>query len=70
MDKITQLNYVWVDTNTNKVLSRYQTQKNRLVELNLGTEEQTGDAIMEALGYLKIYNSGNIKLTWTNESSN
>ena len=31
---------------------------------SLGKQEQTEDEIMEALGYLKIYDCGNIKLVW------
>lgn len=61
---ITQPNYVWVDTNTNNVLSRYQTQKHNLVEKGLGTEEQTEDEIMKSYNYLKIYDCGNMKFIW------
>lgn len=66
---ITNPNYVWVNPKTNEVLTRYQTQKHRLVENGLGTDDQTENDIMEDLGYLKIYDSGNIKLEYINERS-
>lgn len=61
---ITTPNYVWVKTSTFETLSRYQTQKHKLVALGLGTEEQTEDEIMHELGYLKVYDSGNLRLEW------
>lgn len=63
---LSEPNYVWVYLcNTYcEVLSRYQTQKHKLVELGLGDKSQTEDEIMEELGYLKIYDSGNIRLEW------
>jgi hypothetical protein len=61
---ITEPNYVWVDIESNQVLSRYQTQKKKLIANNLGTEEQTEDEIMDNNGFFKIYNSGNIKMQW------
>lgn len=60
----TEPGYVWVKYTTNDVLSRYQTQKHKLVEKGLGTDEQTEDEIMSSLGYLKIYNCGNYKFEW------
>ena len=35
----------------------------------LGTDDQTENSIMEDLGYLKIYDSGNLKLEYINERS-
>lgn len=61
LDKITKPNYVWVKNDN--VLSRYKTQKSKLIEKGLGTEEQTEDEIMKNLGYMKIYDCGNIKFT-------
>lgn len=61
---ITKPNYKWVNSYTNDVLSRYQTQKHKLLEKGLGTPDQTEDEIMEDLGYLKIYDAGNLKFIW------
>lgn len=61
---ITRPNYKWVNSYTNDVLSRYQTQKHKLLEKGLGTPDQTEDEIMEDLGYLKIYDAGNLKFIW------
>jgi len=64
-DVVTKPNYVWWQPEKNKILPRYQTQKSKLVELGLGTEQQTENEIMESLNYIKIYDSGNLKLHWT-----
>ena len=58
---VTVPGYVWVN-NDNKVIPRYKTQKKKLIELGLGTVEQTEDEIMRSLGYNKIYDCGNFKL--------
>jgi hypothetical protein len=64
---ITEPNYVWVEPHNNDVLTRYQTMKQKLINEGLGTKEQTEDEIMENLNFLKVYDSGNIKLEWTRE---
>jgi len=63
-EPITEPNYVWVEKDKNIVLSRYQTQKHKLIEAKLGKEEQTEDEIMEFMGYFKVCDSGNIRLAW------
>lgn len=60
IDSVTSPNYVWCGRD-NKILTRYQTQKHKLLELGIGEETQSESEIMENLGYFKIYNSGNIK---------
>ena len=57
-------NYVWVNPNNFEVFTRYQTMKHKLVESGLGDESQTEDSIMEGLGFLKVYDCGNLKLSW------
>lgn len=47
------------------VLSRYQTQKHKLIEQGLGVYGSTEDDIMYNIGYYKIYDSDNIKMLWT-----
>ena len=59
---VTDPGYVWIKNDI--VLSRYQTQKKKLVEAGLGTEDQTEDEIMYKLGFYKVYNCGNIKYIW------
>lgn len=61
---ITTPNYVWINTTDNTVLTRYQTQKHKLLEMKLGTKDQTEDEIMSNLGFLKLYDCGNLKLEW------
>ena len=61
---ITSPNYIWISSDMKNILSRYQTQKHKLLEKGLGTEEQTEDDIMYNLNYFKVYDSGNIKLEW------
>lgn len=60
----TEPGYVWVKYSGNIVMSRYQTQKYKLIEKGLGTKEQTEDEIMTDAGFLKIYNCGNYKFEW------
>ena len=62
--EITEPNYVWVNTSKNEVLPRYKTQKHKLIKLGYGNESQTEDEIMEDLGYYKVYDSGNLRMTW------
>lgn len=68
VDSITSPNYVWVKSDTQEVITRYQTQKHKLVEKGLGTENQTEEEIMYDLGFFKVYDSGNIKLIWNKEA--
>ena len=58
-NEITSPNYVWVNTTTNEILTRYNTQKHKLIKLGLGSDEDTEDNIMKRLNFIKIYNSGN-----------
>ena len=63
---ITEPNYVWVNPQTNDVLTRYQTMKHKLIEKGIGYINETETEIMERLGYYKIYDCGNMKFTWRN----
>lgn len=67
---IAEPNYVWVNGRTLETLSRYQTQKHKLVADGLGTDDQTEDDIMETLGYFKVYDSGNKVYTWKADELN
>ena len=60
-EKYTEPNYVWVNINNNEVLTRYQTQKSKLIDKGIGTDEDTEDEIMLNNGYYKVYDSGNAK---------
>lgn len=61
-DTITKPNYVWVSLDdTHNVFSRYQTQKQKLIEMGLGKQEQTEQEIMLSLGCIQMYDSGNVK---------
>lgn len=57
--EVNQGGYVWVNTKSKDVLQRYETTKQKLVDIGAGTEDETEDIIMKRLGYNKIYNSGN-----------
>lgn len=65
-DKLTDPNYCWVDSYNLEVISRYRTTKQKLIESGLGTPDQTENEIMEAAGYLKVYDCGNLKFVWNN----
>lgn len=62
--EITSPNYRWVDTRNHKNLSRYQTQKQRLIDAGLGGQGNTEEEIMQNLGYVRIYDCGNAKYVW------
>lgn len=64
VEELTDPGYVWVSQDQKEVLSRYQTQKHKLLNMGLGGIGQTEDEIMYKLGYYKIYNSGNLKFTY------
>lgn len=61
---ITEPQYVWTKNEFNKTLTQYQTQKHKLIAQGLGTENQTEDEIMTNLGYIKVYDCGNLKFEW------
>ena len=63
---ITEPGYVWVNS-CGKVVKRYSSMKQKLVDAGLGEPEQTEDEIMQNLGYIKIYDSGNFVFTWNNQ---
>lgn len=63
-------NYRWVNLKTQENLSRYQTQKSKLVACGFGTDDDTEQNIMEELGYVRVYDSGNYKYEWIKDNSN
>ena len=64
---VTEPNYVWINEKNNLVLTRYKTQKQKLLKLGLGTEDQSETEIMRSNGYIQIFDCGNIKLEWKDE---
>lgn len=68
-DSLTAPNYVWAEPCSGDILTRYKTQKRMLIDNNLGLPEETEDEIMDRLGYFKIHDSGNLKLSWHSEIS-
>jgi hypothetical protein len=63
-DSITNPNYMWIEKKNNIALTRYQTQKKKLLELGLGTADQSETEIMESNDFLKVYDCGNLRLEW------
>lgn len=61
---LTRPNYVWISWDGTKVLPRYQTQKQKLLKLGMGTPDQTENEIMIQNGYYKVYDAGNLRLEW------
>lgn len=68
LDKITEPSYVWVvgQRENMQVYSRYQCQKQKLIDMGLSEYGDTADEIMENLGYTKIYTCGNKRYIWKN----
>lgn len=58
-DGWTEPNYVWVNSN-NDVISRYKAQKQNLVKQGY-SPDMTEEEIMSSLGYIKVYDSGNLR---------
>lgn len=52
-------NYVYYNPNSKKTYSRQQCQKHKLLQQYPQYANNTETEIMESLGYLKVYNSGN-----------
>lgn len=63
-EAVTDPNYKWVNTYKHVALSRYQTQKHKLVEQGLGNYEQSEVEIMQGLEFCKIYDCGNRRFIW------
>lgn len=63
-ESLTEPNYVWYSTQGKILIPRYKAQKHKLIAAGFGTEEQTEDEIMKELDFLKIYDSGNLRLEW------
>lgn len=61
--KITEPNYIWVNSR-NDAISRYKTQRNRLVDLGLCEDNETESDAMHKLNYYKVYNCGNIRFEY------
>ena len=61
---VSEPNYVWVNPNSNRLFKRYNTTKQRLVSLGLGTEQETEDEIMSKHSYLKIYDCGQLRFEY------
>ena len=68
-DCITEPNYIWVSSDGQTILNRYNIQKKKITSNDLGTIDMTEDEIMNSLNFLKIYDSGNLKLEWSNGRS-
>lgn len=66
LDGLTEPNYKWVSSDSETVMSRYETVKHKLVSSGLGTEEQSETEIMTSLDFYKIYDCGNYRYIWTN----
>ena len=60
----TPANYSWVSRDLKTVLSRYETQKSRLISIGYSDYGKTENEIMQNLGYLKVYDCGNIRFIW------
>ena len=61
---LTEPNYVWVNPVENIILKRYQTQKQKLIDMGYSGFGNTEDEIMESLGYIKVYDCGSIRLEY------
>lgn len=63
---ITTPNYVWYGLRHRDILTRYETQKHKLKELGFIQDNETEEECMERMMYVKIYDSGNLKMVYHN----
>ena len=62
---ITKPDYIWYNVYNKEILTRYQTQKSKLIKLGIAEQDDTEDYAMSKYGYIKIYNSGNLKMSYS-----
>jgi len=67
LNPITEPSYVWANRNS-VYFTRYETQKHKLIAMGLGTKDQTESQIMHQNGFLKVYDSGNLRLVWLKDN--
>lgn len=65
LERITDPNYVWVNLKDDSYMTRYQTQKHKLLEQhpNVNSDHTEVD-IMTADGYVQVFDSGNKVWRW------
>jgi len=63
--EITTPNYIWANSSY-ECLPRYKTQKHKLIEMGLGTPDQTEIEIMTGLGYYRVFDCGSFKFVKNN----
>lgn len=65
VDRISEPNYVWIEPYKNIVLSRYKTQKHKLLKSIPDIDDSKSETeIMNDLGYIRVYDCGNIVMTY------
>lgn len=64
--EITKPNYKWINLKSGDIISRYQAQKSKLIKLNIAVDGDTEVTAMQKIGYYRVYDSGNLKLEWSN----
>lgn len=61
---LTTPNYVWVSPERDIVLTRYQTQKQKLLDMGYEEFGNTETEIMENLDFIKVSDCGNLRFEW------
>lgn len=65
MERISDPNYMWVSSDSKLALPRYKTQKKKLLRMMPDIDPRmTENQIMESLGFIKVYDCGNLVLTF------
>lgn len=61
---LTAPNYIWVSPERDLVLTRYQTQKQKLLDMGYEEFGNTETEIMENLDFIKVSDCGNLRFEW------
>lgn len=65
VERISDPNYMWVSSDSKTALPRYRTQKRKLLRMLPEVDPRmTENAIMEMLGFSKVYDCGNLVLSY------
>lgn len=64
IEYITEPDYIWYNIQLNEIIQKENIEKQKLIELGLGTEDSTVEEILESIGYTRIYDCGSMVMSY------